>query len=151
MDDERHLEVTAVPASALVAAPDGGRPPGADRKRTAPAARPEPDEPDYRDERAEQVQLDELDSGPATGWQTRFGRINGLKVALTLAVAVALALAGALYLTLRQSDDERSVTAAIERYRAAWNAHDLNAVHPALNSAAESAATATTRPEALSS
>jgi hypothetical protein len=132
MDDERHLEVTAVPASALVAAPESGRPPGAERNRTAPAARPEPDELDERDDRDDREQLDELDSGPATGWPTRFGRINGLKVALTLAVAVALALAGALYVTQRQSDDEREITAAIERYTAAWNAHDVAAVRAAM-------------------
>ena len=130
MDDERHLEVTAVPASALVTTPESGRLPGAGRERTAPAARPEPDEPGDRDDREE---LDELDSGPATGWPTRFGRINGLKVALALAVAVALALAGALYLVERQSDDEREITAAIERYTAAWNAHDVAAVRAAMD------------------
>jgi hypothetical protein len=126
MDDERHLEVTAVPASALVAAPEGARPAAAERERTALAKGPEPDERDDRE------QLDELDSGPATGWPTRFGRINGLKVALTLAVAVALALAGALYVTQRQTDDEREITAAIERYTAAWNAHDVAAVRAAM-------------------
>jgi len=133
MDDERHLEVTAVPASALVAAPESGRATAAGSGRTAPAARPEPDQPEERDDRDEREQLDELDSGPETGWSTRFGRINGLKLALALTVAVALALAGALYLTQRQSDDERDITAAIERYTAAWNAHDVAAVRAAMD------------------
>jgi hypothetical protein len=51
---------------------------------------------------------------------------------LALAVTIALVLAGALYVTQRQSDDERAVSAAIARYTAAWNAHDVSAVRAAM-------------------
>jgi hypothetical protein len=124
-DDDRHLEVSAAPASALLATPDAARPPHADRAERADRAQRRPDDrdPPEQPERDDDIEF---------GWPARFGRFDRTKVMLALAVTVALALAGALYLTQRQSDDERAVSAAIERYTAAWNAHDLAAVKAAM-------------------
>jgi len=144
-DDDRHLEVTAAPMSALVAAPEGAPTarPDRDRDRKGRRAEPGPDAPgdpiDPGVPQAERDPPDLLDSDPdvETGWAARLGRIRRIdrtQVMLTLAVAVALALAGALYLTQRQSDDEREITAAIERYTTAWNSHDVAAVRAAMYS-----------------
>jgi hypothetical protein len=124
-DDDRHLEVSAAPTSALIAAPDVAAPPRADRKgdrRADPDPRAGDDAPPEP----------EPDPDVATGWATRFRGIDRTRVMLAIAVAVALVLAGALYLTQRQSDDERAVTAAIARYTAAWNAHDVAGVRAAM-------------------
>jgi hypothetical protein len=129
-DDDRHLEVSAAPASALLDTHDAARPPRADRMERAgrmdradradPMERPEPPGQDA-----------DVEFGTPARFG-RFGRIDRTKLMLALAVTVALVLAGALYATQRQSDDERAVSAAIARYTAAWNAHDLAAVRAAM-------------------
>jgi hypothetical protein len=138
-DDDRHLEVSvAVPDRVSAAGPAGaGRarhgPPAdrdrSDRDRAGRAAKEAEREAEREQDRPDRTDRD--DGGDTIlrfGRPTRFGRIDGVKVALALAVTVALVLAGALYRTQRQSDDERAVTAAIAAYTAAWNAHDLAAV-----------------------
>jgi hypothetical protein len=147
MDDEdRHLEVTVAVPDRIGAADAMGAADAADamtakgaaspaRARRGPhpeqgrATRggPEPDRAvDPGDDRDRTEQDD--DAVLRFGRSTRFGRIDGVKVALALAVTVAVVLAGALYRIQRQSDDERAVTAAIAAYTAAWNAHDVSAV-----------------------
>jgi hypothetical protein len=138
-DDDRHLEVSAAPASALLATPGAARPPRADRteraERTQHADRTERED---RADRMERPEPPRHDADIEFGWPTRLGRLSRIsridrtKVMLALAVTVALVLAGALYLTQRQSDDERAVSAAIARYTAAWNAHDVAAVRAAM-------------------
>lgn len=144
MDDEdRHLEVTAAPTSALMAAP--GTAPRADRKRRSraepgPPAESRADmsdeysEPDAGDDPVDLLGSD-TDPDVEPRWASRFGRIRRVdrtQVMLALTVVVALVLAGALYVSRRQNDDERAVSAAIARYTAAWNAHDVAAVRAAM-------------------
>jgi hypothetical protein len=143
-DDDRHLEVSAAPTSALMAAPDAA-PPRADReggRRAEPDVHAENDTPPEPDP----------DPDIEIGWARRFGRISRIdrtKVMLALAVAVALVLAGALYVTQRQNDDERAVTAAIARYTAAWNAHDVAGVRAAMFSGGTFAASDNIAREAM--
>jgi hypothetical protein len=118
-DDDRHLEVTVAPMSAVtpttLSRPD--RPDG-DDPRPGPRAEPEPEPAEVE-----------------TGWTIRFGRIgrlDPLKVTLVIAIVAVLVLAGTLYLTRRQTADERAVSAAIAAYTAAWNAHDIEAVKAAM-------------------
>jgi hypothetical protein len=51
-----------------------------------------------------------------------------LKVALAVAVLAIAGLGVVIYLDHRQSDGERAVSEAIDRYVAAWNDHDLPAI-----------------------
>jgi hypothetical protein len=128
-DDDRHLEVSAAPASAVLAEPDAARPPRADRPERRwdePGPRSDHDPPEPPGRGADDIEI---------GWPARFGRFRRFdrtQVMLALAVTVALVLAGALYVTQRQSNDERDVSAAIARYTAAWNAHDLAGVKAAM-------------------
>jgi hypothetical protein len=132
-DDDRHLEVTvAAPDRLSAAGPGRAERDRAERDRTGRDSnkqneRNEQDRADReRDERDDAVPDD--NAILRFGRQTRLGRIDGVKVALAVAVIVALVLAGALYRVQHQSDDERAVTAAIIAYTAAWNAHDVAAV-----------------------
>jgi hypothetical protein len=150
LDDDRHLEVTAAPTSALMAAPDS-MPPRADRKH-GPRDEPGPRIEAYPDPDGDVLDRTDRDPDVETGWAARLGRIrriDRMQVMLALAVVVALVLAGALYLTRRQNDDERAVSAAIARYTAAWNAHDVAAVRAAMFSGGTFAASDNITHEAM--
>lgn len=132
-DDDRHLEVTvAAPDRVSAAAPGRARRgPGtdrdrADRDRDRAQSTGRAESEDDHGQRSDRD--DEAGAILRFGRSGRFGRIDGVKVALAVAVTVALVLAGALYRTQRRSDDERAVTAAIAAYTAAWNARDVAAV-----------------------
>jgi hypothetical protein len=70
----------------------------------------------------------------------RFSPAARLKAALAASVVVVAVLAGALYATRYQSATEREMSAAIEAYSAAWNAHDRDAVVAAMAPGARFAA-----------
>jgi hypothetical protein len=72
--------------------------------------------------------------------RARFSQTLRLKAALAVALLAVAGLAVAMYLDHRQTDEERAVSAAIEAYTAAWNAHDHAALRAAMAPSASFAA-----------
>jgi hypothetical protein len=74
---------------------------------------------------------------PGPRWLRPWRRLRPatrVRIAVAAACVVAAVVSVTAYVAMRPTAQESAVTRAIERYTAAWNAHDLDAIHSAMTS-----------------